>query len=117
MVRAAIDIRSAAREARNRVRSLHTRARHFERVVLPAQANVLEQTLLQYNAMQIGVLDLLRARRELLEVELSYVDTLRDYWTGAAGLDALLAGRRVASSAMSSSRGPSPAETEPSGGH
>ncbi|WP_437677539.1 TolC family protein [Sorangium sp. So ce131] len=91
----AVDIRSALREARNRLASAHARARHYERVVLPARKRVLEQTLLQYNAMQIGVFELLSARREQLDAELAAVETLREFWTAKAAFDALLAGGRV----------------------
>jgi outer membrane protein TolC len=92
---AAVDVRSAAREAQSRVRSFHARARQYQSVIVPAQKRVTEQTLLQYNAMQIGVFELLTARRDEVDVELAYVDTLRDYWSAVAELDALLAGVRV----------------------
>jgi len=91
----AIDLRSAARDARNRLVSTQARAHQYETVIVPAQRTVLEQTLLQYNAMQIGIFQLLQARRELLDVELSRVDTLRDYWSAAAELQALTQGRLV----------------------
>jgi outer membrane protein, heavy metal efflux system len=93
----AVDLRSAARDARNRWVSAQARAHQFETVIVPAQRAVLEQTLLQYNAMQIGVFQLLEARRDVLDVELEYVDTLRDYWTAAAEMQALRQGRVVRS--------------------
>jgi outer membrane protein TolC len=82
----AVDIRSEAREAR---------ARQYQEVIVPAQRRVTEQTLLQYNAMQLGIFQLLQARREQLDVQLAYAETLREYWSAMAELDALLAGRRV----------------------
>lgn len=88
----AIDLRSAAREARNRLRSAHARALHYQEVILPAQQTVTRQSLLQYNAMQIDVFQLLQARRDELSAELAYVETLREYWTSAVELEALLAG-------------------------
>jgi outer membrane protein TolC len=89
---AANAVRSATREAEQRVRSAHARARKYQDVIVPAQARVAEQLLLHYNAMQIGVFELLQARREQLDVQLAYVETLREYWTNLAGLQALLAG-------------------------
>ena len=62
---------------------------------MPAQNKVMEHTLLQYNAMQLGVFQLLEARPAQLEVALDYAATLREYWSSAAELDALLAGRVV----------------------
>ncbi|MGK4007595.1 TolC family protein [Sorangium sp. So ce1036] len=91
----AVDLRSAAREARSRLASAHARARHYRRVILPARKRVLEQTLLQYNAMHVGVFELLAARRAELDAELAAVETLREFWTAKAAFDALLAGRRV----------------------
>jgi cobalt-zinc-cadmium efflux system outer membrane protein len=91
----AVDVRSAAREARSRVVSAHARARQYQDVILPAQHRVTEQTLLQYNAMQLGIFQLLEARRAELRVEIEHVDTLRDYWTAVAELSALLAGGSV----------------------
>lgn len=112
----AIDLRSAARETRNRVASAYARARQFQQVILPAQRRVVDETQLQYNAMQLGVFQLLQARREQLDVELAYVDTLREYWSAAAALDTLLAGHRVdvvgAAETTSMNAG-----SEPAGGH
>ena len=91
----AIEVRSTARELQNRVVSAHARARQFQSVILPAQRRVVEETQLQYNAMQLGVFQLLQARRDQLDVELAYVETLREYWDASAAREALLAGRRV----------------------
>ena len=91
----AVDLRSAAREARNRVVSAHARAQQYQAVILPAQARVTQQTLLQYNAMQVGISQLLQARREELDAQLALVATRREYWSAAAELEALLAGQRV----------------------
>lgn len=91
----AIDLRSEVREARNRLASTHARARQYDAVILPARAQVLEQTVLQYNAMQTGVLQLLEARRAQLQSELAAVEARRAYWTAAAAFEALLAGARV----------------------
>jgi cobalt-zinc-cadmium efflux system outer membrane protein len=91
----AIDLRSMTRETSNRVRSAHARARQYQTVIVPAQTTVMEQTLLQYNAMQVGIFQLLEARRELLDVQLAYADTVREYWSAQAQYDALLSGRMV----------------------
>jgi outer membrane protein TolC len=87
-----IELRSSARELGNRLRSTHATARHIANVVIPAQRRVLDQTILQYNAMQIGVFDLLLAEQALLDVELAELGARADYWTTYAGYQALLAG-------------------------
>lgn len=93
----AVDIRSALREGRSRLMSAHLRARHYERFVIPARKRVVEQTLLQYNAMQVGIFQLLQARRDQLDAELAEVEARREYWTSKAAFEVLLAGRRVQS--------------------
>jgi outer membrane protein TolC len=118
----AVEIRSAAREAASRIESAHARARQYQDVIVPAQRRVSEQTLLQYNAMQLGIFALLQARREQLDVELAYVDTLREYWSAAAELDALLAGHRPTPmgsgpAGMSATSPASSTPTDSSGGH
>lgn len=99
----AVDLRSATREARSRVSSAHARARQYQEIIVPAQGRVTAQTLLQYNAMQVGIFQLLLARREELDVQLAYVETLREYWSSVAELDALLAGKRVMPDARAAS--------------
>lgn len=111
----AIDIRSAVREAKSRLSSAHARARQYQQVILPAQARVTEQTLLQYNAMQLGVFELLQARREELDTQLAHNETLREYWSAVAALDALLAGKRT--SAPASTATPGSLDAGAQGGH
>ena len=53
----------------------------------------MSHTLREYNAMQVGVFQLLQARREQLEGKRAYVRTLRDYWQARTTLEQLLAGR------------------------
>ena len=112
----AVAIRSAAREAANKLESAHARALQYRDTIVPAQRRVTEQTLLQYNAMQVSVFDLLQARRDELDVQLAYVDTVRQYWSAAAELDALLAGRRVTSDDAREPNAPADATREPTGG-
>lgn len=91
----AIDVRSAARESRARLLSSRMRAQHYADTVLPARQRVLDQTLLQYDAMQVSVFQLLDALRARQETEMAAIDTRHEYWSAAAALDALLAGHRV----------------------
>lgn len=98
----AVEVRSAAREIRNHVVSTHARARQYQDVILPAQRRVTEQTLLQYNAMQLGIFQLLEARQAELNVELEHVETLREYWSAVARLGALLAGQHALPAAEAS---------------
>ncbi len=113
---AAVELRSEARKARARVVSAHARARQYQEVIVPAQRVVTDETLLQYNAMQVGIYQVLAARREALEVDLAEVEMRREYWTARALLDALLAGARPGSGAAPRVRMPASGE-QSAGGH
>jgi cobalt-zinc-cadmium efflux system outer membrane protein len=89
----AIGIRAAVRAARARVQSSEARAKQYRDTLLPLREQVLQQTVLEYNAMQIGVFQLLQARRDQIETGRSYVATLLEYWKARSALEQLLAGR------------------------
>jgi outer membrane protein, heavy metal efflux system len=101
---AAVNVRSLARESEARLTSVSARARHYQAVIRPAQQRLTRETLLQFNAMQVGIFQLLLARREELDVELAYVDTLREYWTTRAQMQAVLQGGAGAAGAAAGSR-------------
>ncbi|MDP3215002.1 MAG: TolC family protein [Deltaproteobacteria bacterium] len=113
----AVDLRSGLRDARNRLRSAHARARQYDGVIVPARERVLRETLLQYNAMQVSVFQLLQARRELLDATLRRAEVRREFWTATAGTDALFAGRRVGTAEPMSADAPMGATGASSGGH
>lgn len=102
----AVEIRAAVRAARNRAVSAQERARHYRELLLPARQEVLEQTVLQYNAMQVGVFQLLQARRDQLDTARMYIETLREYWQTRAELEQILAGRLVGAMGVTSSEEP-----------
>jgi outer membrane protein, heavy metal efflux system len=89
----AIGVRSLARSTLNRVESSKRRALHFAQRILPAKQVQLEQTVLQYNAMQVGVFEVLQMQRGVTEAALMQVDALHEYWRAKASLALLLAGR------------------------
>ena len=113
----AVEVRSAAREAAAAVESAAARGRQYGQLILPAQKKVLDETLLQYNAMQVSVYELLRAQTELLEAELEQVEVLREYWTARAALDALLRGHRVRTRDMADAAAVSAEVDTTGGGH
>lgn len=110
----AIEIRATLRAARDRALSAQARVEQYRDTVLPLRERVVQQTLLQYNAMQIGVFQLLQARRDQLEAARNYVATLHEYWRSRAALEQILAGRLVASLGVMS-RAPARSSAMPSG--
>lgn len=89
----AVRIRAVTRSTRDRLAGHRDRALHYRTVLLPAYDRVLQETQLQYNAMQVGPLDLLRAKEQQIEAAVRYIDALRDYWLAQTDFAILLAGR------------------------
>lgn len=88
----AIDIRATARETRFHVATAHQRALFTRNTLVAVADNVFDETQLQYNAMTLGVFDLLRAKREQLEAQQRYIAAVQEYWHARTDLDQLLLG-------------------------
>jgi len=89
----AIRVRSAARMERVRLLRARERVLYYRNVILPLTKEILEQTLLEYNAMQIGVFRLVDAKEQQITAGQRYIEALRDYWIARARVDQLLDGR------------------------
>ncbi len=88
----AIAIRSVARAARERLRVAHERVFRMKTVVLPLREHLVDESLLQYNAMNLDAFQLLVVRREQIEAEERYIQALRDYHLAMNEVEELLAG-------------------------
>jgi outer membrane protein, heavy metal efflux system len=62
-------------------------------VILPLRERITNETQLQYNAMQIGLFELLRARERQIDGGREYLRALYDYWSAQATIEQLLRGR------------------------
>ena len=60
--------------------------------VLPLRHRVVEESQLQYNAMQISLFDLLRAKQEEVNAARQSVEAQRDYWVARAELEKAVGG-------------------------
>jgi outer membrane protein TolC len=88
----AVKLRAAARAARERVAAAHERATRIQSVVMPLRERLLDEALLQYNAMNLSPFELLILRREHIEAEERYIDALLDYWVARTEVEQLRAG-------------------------
>jgi cobalt-zinc-cadmium efflux system outer membrane protein len=93
MIARAIEVRSRARAAYGGVVSSHERARYYEAVILPLKQRIVEETQLQYNAMQVSAFQLLQARREQIRSGAEYIASVQGYWEARSALDQVLHGR------------------------
>jgi outer membrane protein, heavy metal efflux system len=100
-------IRATARSTTSRLRAAKESAAFYKSTLLPLRDKIVDETLLQYNAMNTGPLQLLSAKRDQIDTATSYVDALREYWMARTDAEALLAGRtRAAASARPSAASP-----------
>jgi outer membrane protein, heavy metal efflux system len=83
----AIDIRSKIGELRNELASKRQIARFYQDELLPDQRRILNETLVNYNAMQIGNFELFTTKAEVARTEREYIEAVRDYWIARADLE------------------------------
>ncbi|HEX2928177.1 MAG TPA: TolC family protein, partial [Candidatus Binatia bacterium] len=88
-----VRIRAQARALRDRLEGAGDRAKYYRDILLPLHERIVNEAQLQYNAMQLGPLQLLRAREQQIETAVSYIGALRDYWVARADTGQLLSGR------------------------
>jgi cobalt-zinc-cadmium efflux system outer membrane protein len=88
----AIDVRSSARAAVQRFQTARARAVHLRDVVLPLRERIVEQTVLQYNAMNASPFELLVARQQQVQASRQYIESLRDAWIAWIEIEQLRAG-------------------------
>lgn len=89
----AVRIRSTARAVRDRMQGARDRALYYRDIMLPLQERIVNEAQLHYNAMQIGPIQLLRAREQQIQTAVAYVEALRDYWLARADAGQILSGR------------------------
>jgi cobalt-zinc-cadmium efflux system outer membrane protein len=99
----AIRIRGTARAVRDRIEGARDRALYYRDIMLPLRERIINEAQLQYNAMQLGPFQLLRAKEEQIETGVAYIETLRDYWLARGDAGQLLSGRLPSAAAMTMS--------------
>ncbi len=83
----AVDIRSEVRETRNDVLVARSVAETYGNSLVPLRVKVVELSQQYYDAMLLGVFQLLLAKQQEIEAFRSYIDAARDYWIARAELD------------------------------
>jgi cobalt-zinc-cadmium efflux system outer membrane protein len=96
----AIRIRSTARGVRDRMEGSRDRALYYRDILLPLHERIVNESQLQYNAMQLGPIQLLRAREQQIETAVAYVEALRDYWLARGDMGQILSGRLPSSNGV-----------------
>ena len=88
----AVDIRSQIRELRDELTSKREIARFYKDELLPGQRRILNESLINYNAMAIGNFELFTTKAEEARTEREYIEAVRDYWMTRAELERAVGG-------------------------
>ena len=106
----AVRARSEVREAYSAYRTAFDVAKHYRDEVVPLRKRIADETALRYNAMLIGVFELLADAREQVTSVNTAIEATRDFWLADTALQLVLAGRSAdISTAMPSRQAPAAA--------
>ncbi|HUQ04648.1 MAG TPA: TolC family protein [Kofleriaceae bacterium] len=108
----AAEVRARARAARMRALATYDEARHLRDVVVPLRRRVLDETILQYNAMNASPLELLTARRDVTRADLALLSARARFTAAMIAVDALRHGALPSTSHAA----PAPLTSSPSPG-
>lgn len=89
----AVRVRAQARAAHRNLLSSREKAVYYGEVILPLRQRIVAETLLQYNAMQLGTFQLLFAKQQQIDAGRRYIQSLHDYWIVRSTLEHILSGR------------------------
>ncbi len=107
------EIRAQARSDAAMAEATRQIAIERREVMLPLSAQVFSGAQLNFNAMQMGIFQLLEAKRMRLDAGRASINATRDYWIARANLDLLLQGGRGAAASISATSDMS----KPAAGH
>ncbi len=89
----AIAIQSEVREARENLKMNRDLVEYYQKTVLPLDLRIVNQSQLEFNAMQKNNFDLFLTKQQELESEKDYVGAWRDYWIARAELEQAVGGK------------------------
>lgn len=113
----AVRVRSTARALRDRMEGARDRALYYRDILLPLQERIVNEVQLQYNAMQLGPIQLLRAREQQIETAVAYIEALHDYWLARGDLGQILNGRLPSSNGFQTPQMSGPVKMKDREGH
>jgi outer membrane protein, heavy metal efflux system len=89
----AIDIRADVRANRVRVMTARSVVDDYGKTLVPLRENVVKFAQQQYDAMLLGVYQLLQAKQAEFEAYREYIEALRDYWIARSDLERTVGSR------------------------
>ncbi len=83
----ALTVRSEVRDARNRLLATRAAIEDYRRALLPLREKIVALSQEQYNAMLLGVYQLISAKQSETNTYREYIEMVRDYWIARADLE------------------------------
>jgi cobalt-zinc-cadmium efflux system outer membrane protein len=83
----AIAIRSEVRQARTRLLAARMTIDYFRKTLVPLRERIVALSQEHYNAMLLGVYQLLQAKQNEINSYREYIEAVRDYWIARADLE------------------------------
>lgn len=101
----AIDVRADVRAAKARLVTARAVVDQLAKVMIPLRENVVRFSQEQYDAMLIGVYQLIQSKRAEFEAYSEYIEAVRDYWIARSDLERAIGARLVSADANTTERG------------
>jgi outer membrane protein, heavy metal efflux system len=109
----AIEVRSEVREARTRMLYARDAAERYRREIIPTREQLVRLSQQQYDAMLLGVYQLLSAKQGEVNAYREYIDAVRDYWIARGELERAIGGRLpILAPAVASTPAPPPTDRD-----
>lgn len=89
----AIDVRADVRSSRARVLTARGVVEEYGNVIVPIRENIVRFSQEHYDAMLLGVYQLIQAKQSEFEAYREYIEALRDYWIARSDLERAIGGR------------------------
>jgi outer membrane protein, heavy metal efflux system len=89
----AVDVRADVRASRARVVTARGVVEQYAKVIVPLRENVVKFSQQQYDAMLLGVYQLIQAKQSEFDSYREYIETLREYWIARSDLERAVGGR------------------------
>jgi len=88
----AVAIRSQVRAARARLLANRSAVEYYRATLLPIRERIVKLSQQRYNAMLLGVYQLLQARQAEANAYREYIEAVRDYWMARSDLERAMGG-------------------------
>lgn len=89
----AIDIRADVNAVRARLVAARRTVEFYSKTILPTRRNLSRLAQVQYDAMLLGVYQLLQIKQQEVVAMSEYLDALRNYWIARSDLERAVGGR------------------------